>query len=201
MLPPAPSRGLSVHTAVPTAPVSGINVPALHNPTTINGPAVHTPTTVNGPAAHSLATVNAITTPNKIAGTPPQYHPNASPQTNPVYDRPAWSWNNGAVWMPQGKYWGGAFWGPFSPGEAMTAKIMGSIIRGNHIYQSYGVSPRSPGATLLSNYGLRQVECGTPGLVVIYGPSFGVVCAYPTYRVGAGNYTVNINTLTITERS
>jgi hypothetical protein len=37
-------------------------------------------------------------------------------------------------------------------------------------------------------------------LVVIYGPNLGVVCAYPTYRVGAGNYAVNINTLTLQSR-
>lgn len=87
------------------------------------------------------------------------------------------------------------------PGTAMTAKIMGSIIHGDRIYQSYGVTPSSPGAKLLSNYGLRQVACGTPGLVVIYGPSFGVVCAYPNYRVGAGSYDVNIYTQAITQRS
>jgi hypothetical protein len=114
---------------------------------------------------------------------------------NPVY-YPAWGWNRGVVWAPYGAYWGGGFWGPFAAGAA-TAALMGSVIYANQTYQSYTVHTGSPGATLLSNYGLRQVQCGPPGLVVIYGPNFGVICAYPNGRVAAGSYAVNTNTLTL----
>ncbi len=115
---------------------------------------------------------------------------------NPVYYGPAWGWNHGVVWAPYGAYWGGGFWGPFAAGAA-TAAIMGSVVYSNQTYTSYTVSSGSPGATLLSNYGLRQVPCGPPGLVVIYGPNFGVICAYPNGRVAAGSYAVNTNTLTL----
>jgi hypothetical protein len=63
-------------------------------------------------------------------------------------------------------------------------------------FERYAISSGSPGPTLLSNYGLRQVPCGPPDLVVIYGPSFGVICASPNGRVAAGSYAVNTNTLT-----
>jgi hypothetical protein len=33
--------------------------------------------------------------------------------------------------------------------------------------------------------------------VVIYGPNFGVICATPNGRVGAGSYAVNVDNLTI----
>ena len=55
------------------------------------------------------------------------------------------------------------------------------------------MSSGSPGATLLSNYGLRQVPCGPSGLVVIYGPNLGIICAYPNGLVAAGNYAVRLN--------
>jgi hypothetical protein len=115
---------------------------------------------------------------------------------NPVYRGPAWGWNGGVVWAPVPTYWGGGFWGPFAVGAA-TAVVMGSIVRSNQTYSSYQVSSGSPGATLLSNYGLQQVQCGPPGLVVIYGPNNGVICANPNDRVAAGSYAVNENTLTL----
>ena len=115
---------------------------------------------------------------------------------NPVYRGPAWGWNHGVVWAPNYGYWGGGFWGAFAVGAA-SAAIMGSIVNSNQTYTSYQVTPSSPGATLLSNYGLQQVQCGPPGLVVIYGPNNGVICANPNDRVAAGNYAVNENNLTI----
>lgn len=115
---------------------------------------------------------------------------------NPVYRGPAWGWNGGAVWAPVPSYWGGGFWGPFAVGAA-TAIVMGSIVRSNQTYTSYQVNSGSPGATLLSNYGLQQVQCGPPGLVVIYGPNNGVICANPNDRVAAGTYAVNENNLTL----
>jgi hypothetical protein len=115
---------------------------------------------------------------------------------NPIYRGPAWGWNNGAVWTPYPSYWGGGFWGAFAVG-ATTAAVMGSIAYQNQTYTSYQVQQSSPGATLLSNYGLQQVQCGPPGLVVIYGPNNGIICANPNGRVAAGNYAVNENNLTL----
>ncbi|MBV9698585.1 MAG: hypothetical protein JO078_00530 [Candidatus Eremiobacteraeota bacterium] len=115
---------------------------------------------------------------------------------NPVYRGPAWGWNRGVVWAPNYGYWGGGFWGAFAVG-ATTAAVMGSIYYNNQTYRSYSVSSGSPGAQLLSNYGLQQVPCGPPGLVVIYGPNNGIICANPNGRVAAGNYAVNENNLTL----
>jgi hypothetical protein len=143
---------------------------------------------------------------NKNTGASSTYHYNSSGRNayyyngrvvvNPIYRGPAWGWNRGVVWAPVGAYWGGGFWGPFAAGAA-TAAIMGSIVYANQTYTSYNVSTGSPGATLLSNYGLRQVPCGPPGLVAIYGPNFGVICANPNSRVAAGNYAVNVDSLTL----
>lgn len=143
---------------------------------------------------------------NKSTGSSSTYHYNTSGKNayyyngrvvvNPVYVGPAWGWNRGVVWAPYGAYWGGGFWGPFAAGAA-TAAIMGSVVYSNQTYTSYSVNSSSPGATLLSNYGLRQVPCGPPGLVVIYGPNFGVICASPNGRVAPGSYAVNVNNLTL----
>jgi hypothetical protein len=114
---------------------------------------------------------------------------------NPRY-YPAWGWNRGAVWAPYGSYWGGGFWGAFAIGAA-SAAVMGSIYYANQTYTSYQINSGSPGATLLSNYGLRQVQCGPPGLVVIYGPNLGIICAEPNNLVAAGNYAVNVDNLTL----
>jgi hypothetical protein len=115
---------------------------------------------------------------------------------NPVYRGPAWGWNHGAVWTPYPSYWGGGFWGAFAVG-ATTAAVMGAVVNSNQTYTSYQVQQSSPGATLLSNYGLQQVQCGSPNLVVIYGPNNGVICANPNGQVAAGNYAVNENNLTL----
>lgn len=142
---------------------------------------------------------------NRSTGTTSQYHYNSSGRNayyyngrvvvNPV-GYSAWGWNRGVVWAPYGAYWGGGFWGPFAVGAA-TAAVMGSIVYANQTYTSYHVQSGSPGATLLSNYGLQQVPCGPSGLVVIYGPNFGVICANPNGRVAAGSYAVNTDTLTL----
>ena len=75
--------------------------------------------------------------------------------------------------------------------------MIGSIYYNNTQYTSYQVTQSSPGAQLLSNYGLQQVECGPPGLVVVYGPNNGIICANPNGRVAAGNYAVNESNLTL----
>jgi hypothetical protein len=143
---------------------------------------------------------------NKNTGTSSTYHYNTNGTnsyyyggrvvTNPIYVGPAWGWNRGVVWAPVGSYWGGGFWGPFAVGAA-SAALMGNVMYQNQNYSSYAISSGSPGATLLSNYGLRQTTCGPPNLVVIYGPNFGVICAYPNNLVSAGSYAVNTNTLTL----
>ncbi len=142
---------------------------------------------------------------NRNTGTTSKYHYNTNGRNGYYYTGrvvvnpvryPAWGWNRGVVWAPVGTYWGGGFWGPFAVGAA-TAAVMGSIVYANQTYTSYSVQGGSPGATLLSNYGLRQVPCGPPGLVVIYGPNFGIICANPNQLVAAGNYAVNVDNLTI----
>jgi hypothetical protein len=201
----APIPGLVVHSGAPTGVAPSGNGTVVHNQT-IGSPAVFNKSTnakiPNGAPIYGKST--NVATPYHPAApsavdnrTSGNNNYNGRVIVNPVDYGSAWGWNRGVVWMPQGAYWGGAFFGPFGPGAATTAEIMGSIIDGNHTYPSYGVSSGSPGATLLSNYGLRQVRCGLAGLVVIHGPNFGVVCAYPNARVGAGSYNVNTSTLTL----
>jgi len=156
-------------------------------------------------AAYNKNTGN-MTVYNKNTGTTSTYHYNNSGKNsyyysghvvvNPVYRGPAWGWNHAVVWAPVGAYWAGGFWGAFAIGAA-TAAVMGSIVYNNQKYTSYSVHPGSPGATLLTNYGLRQVPCGPPGLVVIYGPNFGIICADPNNLVAPGNYAVNVDNLTL----
>jgi hypothetical protein len=45
---------------------------------------------------------------------------------------------------------------------ATSAAVFGSIVNSttNQTVTSYQVQPSSPGATLLSNYGLTQTQCG-----------------------------------------
>ena len=101
---------------------------------------------------------------------------------NPVYvNNTDWGWNHGVAWYPSYGYWGGGFWGAFGIGvasAAVGAAVYGSIVANNVTYTSYQVQPSSPGATLLSNYQLTQVQCGGAGLVVIYGPQNSVICAH-----------------------
>jgi hypothetical protein len=181
------------------------NTSTYHPPNTYNS-TYHPPNSgayngYNSAGAYNKNTGNAAVY-NKNTGTSSTYHYNNTGKNgyyyngrvvvNPVYVGPAWGWNRGVVWAPVPGYWGGGFWGPYA-----TAALMGSIVYANQRYTSYYVNSGSPGATLLSNYGLRQVPCGPPGLVVIYGPNFGVICANPNGRVGPGNYAVNVNNLTL----
>jgi hypothetical protein len=117
---------------------------------------------------------------------------------NPVYAGPSWGWNRGVVWAPAPAYWGGGFWGAMAIGVT-SAAVFGAIVNSNthQTYTSYQVQPSSPGATLLSNYKLTQTQCGTPNLVVIYGPNNSVICAYPNDIVSAGNYNVDSSNLSI----
>ncbi len=119
---------------------------------------------------------------------------------NPVYvSGPAWGWNHGSPWYPASNYWGGGFWGALAI-SATSAAIYGSIVANNQTYNSYQIQPTSPGYTLLSNYGLQQVQCGPPGLVVMYGPNNSVICANPNGTVAAGNYDIDSQTLSLVSR-
>ena len=117
---------------------------------------------------------------------------------NPVYvNNSAWGWNRGVAWAPAPYYWGGGFWGAMAIGVT-SAAVYGSIVANNQTYASYQVQPSSPGATFLSNYQLTQVQCGPPGLVVVYGPNNSVICANPNNLVAAGTYQLNTETLSLT---
>ena len=115
--------------------------------------------------------------------------------TNPVYHG-TWGWNGGYAWYPAPYYYGGGFWGAFAIGVT-SAAVYGSIVANNTTYNSYQVQSESPGAKLLSSYGLTQTQCGPPNLVVIYGPNNSVICAHPNNLVSAGNYSIDTQTLTI----
>ncbi|MBV8491017.1 MAG: hypothetical protein JO199_10865 [Candidatus Eremiobacteraeota bacterium] len=125
---------------------------------------------------------------------------------NPVYvNGGAWGWNGGVAWAPAPYYWGGGFWGAMAIGvtsAAVSAAVYGSIVNSqtNTTYTSYKVEPSSPGAQMLVDYQLTQVQCGPPNLVVIYGPSNSVICANPNALVAAGNYNLNTETLTLSSQ-
>lgn len=117
---------------------------------------------------------------------------------NPVYvNNAAWGWNRGVAWYPAPYYWGGGFWGAMAIGVT-SAAVYGSIVANSQTYTSYQVQPSSPGATFLSNYQLTQVQCGPPGLVVVYGPSNSVICANANNLIAAGTYELNTETLSLT---
>jgi hypothetical protein len=120
---------------------------------------------------------------------------------NPVYyGGGAWGWNRGVAWAPAYGYYGGGFWGALAIGVT-SAAVYGAIVSSNNqTYTSYQVQPSSPGATLLANYQLQQVQCGPPNLVVIYGPDNSVICAYPNNLVAAGNYNLNTETLSLSNQ-
>jgi hypothetical protein len=120
---------------------------------------------------------------------------------NPVYRGPAWGWNRGVIWTPLPIYWGGGFWGAWAIGVT-SAVVFGAIVNSTtqQTISSYAVQPNSPGATLLKNYQLTQVECGPPNLVVIFGPDNSVICARPNHLVAAGQYDLDAQQLSIIAR-
>ncbi|HME81230.1 MAG TPA: hypothetical protein VKF82_04030 [Candidatus Eremiobacteraceae bacterium] len=125
------------------------------------------------------------------------YHYNGSNYyvTNP-HGYSTWGWHGGTVWYPTSSYWGGGFWGAFAVGAVVAGTTAAIIAASQPSYPTtYVVVQSSPGYTLLSSYGLRQVPCG-PNLVVI-NYSGSVICAAPNATVAPGNYSVNIGTLTL----
>jgi hypothetical protein len=75
--------------------------------------------------------------------------------------------------------------------------VFGEIVDEEHdvTYNSYQVSPGTPGATFLTTYQLTQTQCGPPNLVVVYGPENSVICAQPNDYVGEGSYRLDTVTL------
>ncbi len=135
---------------------------------------------------------------------PPSGYPRPRPPHTIIYNpifrgRPSWGWNNGIIWSPAYGYYGGGFWGAFAIGAA-SAFFYGQISAQNQTYYSYGVAPGSPGAQLLQSYNLTQTNCAQPDLVVIYGPTDSVICAYPSDLVGPGSYVVDPSGLTLTSQ-
>ena len=129
------------------------------------------------------------------------YYAGRAVVVNPVYPYggTAWGWNHGAAWYPAPNYYGGGFWGAMAI-SATTAAVYGSIVSANHTYNSYQVQQSSPGAQLLTNYGLQQVRCGPSGLVVMYGPNNSVICANPNNTVAAGEYDIDSSQLSLVSR-
>jgi len=106
-----------------------------------------------------------------------------------------WGWHGGSPWYPNYGYWGGGFWGAFAIGA-----VTGAIVTAASQPQYYIVQSGTPGYTLLTNYGLTQVRCGVTNLIVINGPSGGVICAFPTNTIPAGSYIVEPSNLTLIPR-
>jgi hypothetical protein len=106
------------------------------------------------------------------------------------------------AWAPVPYYWGGGFWGAWAIGLT-SAAVYGAIVdEDTHVtYNSYEVQPGTPGETFLTNYQLTQVKCGTPNLVVVYGPESSVICATPNQYVGEGEYDLDTASLDLIPRN
>ncbi len=102
----------------------------------------------------------------------------------------AWQWNGGRQWVGDNDYWGGGFWG------ALTINLGGGGY-GGYAYDNYDVQQNSPGAQLLSQYGLTQTDCNQPNLVQIDGPDGSEICAFPNDQVAPGQYQVDPATLSL----
>ncbi|MGC1381700.1 MAG: hypothetical protein WA814_11840, partial [Candidatus Baltobacteraceae bacterium] len=116
---------------------------------------------------------------------------------NPVYGGGGYyGWNGGMAWGPAPYYWGGGFWGAMAIGVT-SAAVYGAVVDEGVTYNSYEVQSNTPGATFLETYQLVQVQCGPPGLVVVYGPENSVICANPNANVGQGSYRLDTVTLSL----
>ncbi len=198
---PAPA----VHAAPPPT-VHAAPAPAMHSaPVYHPAPApVYHP--LRAPVYHAAPVYHSATSPAVHAA--PQIAPNASYASGPyrlwrgpVVGNPRrwrwWAWNRYAIWYPVASYWGGGFWGRWSMLNPPAPYGAVAGYDDSQLFTSYDVAPQSPGAQLLSDYGLTQAQCGPPNLVVIWGPDNSVICAYPNGLVGAGNYELDPATLTL----
>jgi len=124
----------------------------------------------------------------------PRPHPAGFALANPRYHGGPWGWNAGSPWIGYSNYWGDGFWGPFALGS-----LSGQYADdGQAQLPYYQVAADTPGAQLLANYDLSQTPCGSPDLVILYGPDGGTICAYPNANVAPGAYTIDESSLTIT---
>ncbi len=114
---------------------------------------------------------------------------------------PPWGWNGGVIWYPAYGYWGGGFWGPWGYGYYGTYYGEYTETVAQEVVKSYEVAADSPGAAVLTNYGLTQTQCGPEGLVIIYGPEKSVICAQPNATVAAGQYELDTTNLTLVSMS
>jgi hypothetical protein len=114
---------------------------------------------------------------------------------------PAWGWNGGVIWYPAYGYWGGGFWGPWGWGAYGAYYGAYTYTETHEEIKSYEVGSDSPGAKMLTSYGLTQTQCGPSGLVVIFGPENSVICAQPNASVVAGEYDLDTTNLTIVPRA
>jgi hypothetical protein len=110
---------------------------------------------------------------------------------------PSWGWNGGVIWYPAYGYWGGGFWGPWGYGAYGPYYGTYTDTVTHEEVKSYEIAPDSPGAKVLTNYGLMQTQCGPEGLVIIYGPEKSVICAQPNTTVAAGAYQLETTDLTL----
>ena len=114
---------------------------------------------------------------------------------------PSWGWNGGVIWYPAYGYWGGGFWGPYAYGYYGGLYGSYTYTETHEEVKSYEVAQDSPGAKVLTSYGLTQTQCGPQGLVVIFGPENSVICAQPNATVAAGEYQLDTTNLTIVSLS
>jgi hypothetical protein len=146
-------------------------------------------------AGHFRAPASGGGAPRIPRGGWPHAHAPGYAVRNPRYNGAAWGWNGGNRWDGYSDYWGDGFWGPFALGSLMGAYIAGSDSETPPYYQ---VAADSPGAQLLANYDLTQTPCGAPNLVVLYGPDYGTICAYPNSEVSPGSYNIDEPSLSLT---
>lgn len=133
-----------------------------------------------------------VVQPQAVRGNQPIARQAGSPNLHRVvvhnpHNHPNWGWHGGAPWVPVLSFWGGAFWGDYGL-DAIGAQYPVDFVP---------VAPGSPGAELLSDYGLTQTDCNADNLVVIDGPDGSVICAYPNSVVAPGTYFVDPSTLTL----
>jgi len=145
---------------------------------------LHDDTVNSGRVPFTQAAPSAYRASQPIARTAPNLH--RSVVINPRH-HPNWGWHGGNPWVPAVAFWGGAFWGDYAMAE----------IGAQYPLYFVPVAPDSPGAQLLSDYGLTQTSCNADNLVVIDGPDGSVICAFPNNLVGPGTYTVDPVTLTL----
>jgi hypothetical protein len=181
------------HDIAPTRPAAPV-APTRTMPVAQHGPVEQHAATGGGDhPAYARAPVASNATGGAFRG-----HFNGHPIENHHWNG-NWAWNRGAPWNPAPAYWGGGFWGDFAITSIGGLGVYGYIddSQDGYVYDSYLVQPDTPGADLLADYDLQQVECGPPGLVDIWGPDGSVICANANGEVAPGDYEVDPESFTL----